>query len=667
MSFRWFLPVPAAKTHRRVLSRRPARKCRLGLEILEDRMTPATVTNLLDSGDGSLRDAIANTAAGGIVDFDASLTGMITLTSGQLVINKSLTVQGPGADRIAISGNDVSRIFEITDGTGTVINVSISGLELRNGLGTGGTAGNNAGAISLPGNENVTLDGLYVHDSVTAGNGGAIRIVDGNLTILNSTFANNRSLAAGPSTTNGGGAIKTATGLDSLTIRNSTFTGNSANAAGGALNLDGGDVIIETSTITNNTANADNLSGEPGGGISLIGTGAARTLRSTIVAGNRIGPSSTPSDISGTFIGTNVNNLIGRGLSGSNINDGENGNQVGPDSGTPLDPLLGAFQDNGGPMPTFSLQAGSPALDQGSNPSSLSNDQRGAGYARVAGTAADVGAFEAQLGITSAANATFTAGTAGTFTVATLGDVTGVSSTGSLPAGVTLVYNNDGTATLAGTPAAGSGGVYTLTLTASGVGPDATQTFTLTVNEAPTITGAAATTFNIRQAGSHHLTATGYPAAITFSTASALPAGVTLSASGLLSGTPTVSGTFAIAVVASNGVTPNATRTFTLTVQPQTLPASQVFAIAPLLYWPLGGGRFQGTFTLINLTKTTITGPVTVALTNLPKGVSVVSTTTVASLKPGQIAQVKVVFDNPQWRFLGFLGFSVFRTSVQIV
>ena len=51
---------------------------------------------------------------------------------------------------------------------------------------------------------------------------------------------------------------------------------------------------------------------------------------------------------------------------------------------------------------------------------------------------------------------------------------------------MTFVDNGDGTATLAGTPAAGTGGTYALTITATnGVAPDATQSFTLTVDQAP--------------------------------------------------------------------------------------------------------------------------------------------------------------------------------------
>jgi hypothetical protein len=91
--------------------------------------------------------------------------------------------------------------------------------------------------------------------------------------------------------------------------------------------------------------------------------------------------------------------------------------------------------------------------------------------------------------ITSANAATFTVGAAGSFTVTTTGSpVAALSEVGTLPSGVTFVDNGDGTATLAGTPAAGSIGTYALTLTASnGVPQDATQAFTLTVSAPPAV------------------------------------------------------------------------------------------------------------------------------------------------------------------------------------
>ena len=91
------------------------------------------------------------------------------------------------------------------------------------------------------------------------------------------------------------------------------------------------------------------------------------------------------------------------------------------------------------------------------------------------------------LTFASATSTTFTAGSPGTFTVTTVGNPAAtISLAGTLPAGVTFVDNGDGTGTLSGTPAAGSGGVYPLTFAAvNGVLPNSTQSFTLTVNEAP--------------------------------------------------------------------------------------------------------------------------------------------------------------------------------------
>src|SRR5438094_630357 len=92
---------------------------RLLLEVLEDRTVPSTVTNLADSGSGSLRDAIvaANAHPGAdTIDFAPGLQGTIALTSGELLITESVAIHGPGASRLAVSGNDASRVFEIASG-----------------------------------------------------------------------------------------------------------------------------------------------------------------------------------------------------------------------------------------------------------------------------------------------------------------------------------------------------------------------------------------------------------------------------------------------------------------------------------------------------------------------------------------------------------------------
>jgi Bacterial Ig domain/FG-GAP-like repeat len=176
--------------------------------------------------------------------------------------------------------------------------------------------------------------------------------------------------------------------------------------------------------------------------------------------------------------------------------------------------------------------------------------------------------------ITSANATTFTVGAAGSFTITTAGSppATTITLTGALPSPVTFTNNGNGTATLAGTPAAGTGGIYTLQVTASnGVSSPATQTFTLTVNQAPQITSAASATFTVGVAGSFTVTTTGFPVPTIGSTVG-LPTGVTFTDNG--NGTATIAGPpgagtggiYSITITAMNGVAPMATQTFTLTV-----------------------------------------------------------------------------------------------------
>src|SRR5712692_7931385 len=91
------------------------------LEVLEGRTLPSTFTvlNLADSGDGSLRAAIAAAEANpgpDAIQFANGVKGTITLTSGQLNITSDLTINAPGADKLTVSGNDSSRIFKVVGG-----------------------------------------------------------------------------------------------------------------------------------------------------------------------------------------------------------------------------------------------------------------------------------------------------------------------------------------------------------------------------------------------------------------------------------------------------------------------------------------------------------------------------------------------------------------------
>ena len=185
-------------------------------------------------------------------------------------------------------------------------------------------------------------------------------------------------------------------------------------------------------------------------------------------------------------------------------------------------------------------------------------------------TAAEV-VITAFQSFTSAASTTFTVGTAGSFQVTTaLTPTPSLSETGSLPSGVTFVDNLDGTATLAGTPALGTGGTYRFTLTAAN-GTDYTQNFVLTVDQPPIISTAHATTFTVGSVGTFTVTATGPPAPAISETGN-LPSGVGFVDNGngtaTLSGTPAVGtgGSYPFVVLAQNGLSPSAAQNFTLTV-----------------------------------------------------------------------------------------------------
>ncbi len=182
---------------------------------------------------------------------------------------------------------------------------------------------------------------------------------------------------------------------------------------------------------------------------------------------------------------------------------------------------------------------------------------------------------------TSASSATFTVGSAGKFSVTSTGVPANTISLGTAsgcakpPSGVTFSDAGD-TATLSGTPAAGTGGTYALCLTAAnGAGSPATQSFTLTVDQAPAFTSATSATFTVGSSGTFTVTATGFPAdTISLGTASGcakLPSGVTFSDTGntaTLSGTPAAGtgGTYALCLTASNGIGTAATQCLTLTI-----------------------------------------------------------------------------------------------------
>jgi predicted outer membrane repeat protein len=407
----------------------------------------------------------------------------------------------------------------------------------------------------------LTLQNSTLSGNTTGGAGGAILIGAG---ASISYCAITGNTAGGSSYGFGGGvAIENSapTTITDSTIANNAVNTSSSNGCGGGLYIWNAGATLINCTVSGNSENG----GRGGGGI-YINNGSVY-LTNTIVAKNTSTASFNGPDIHGT-VATANNDLIGINTS-LTITTG-NSNLIGTAS-TPLDPKLGNLANNGGPTQTMALLSGSPAIDAGTNsvlsaPTNLTLEQRG--YNRLYGSAVDIGAYEFGYqtpALTSATSTTFTTGTSGSFNVTATGfPAPTFTETGTLPSGVTL----SSAGLLSGTPAAGTVGTYTFTITASnGVAPNATQSFTLTVDQAPVITSATSTTFTTGTSGSFNVTATGFPAP-TFTETGTLPGGVTLSSAGLLNGTPAAGtgGTFNITITASNGVQPDATQSFTLIV-----------------------------------------------------------------------------------------------------
>ena len=110
--------------------------------------TTITVLNNNDNGSGSLRQAVASAGSGDSIVFAPAVTGTIALTGGELDVNQNLTVTGPGAATLAISGSTNSRVFNI----GSNVTVTISSLTICNGHTTNGANGLTVGNVGQPGN-----------------------------------------------------------------------------------------------------------------------------------------------------------------------------------------------------------------------------------------------------------------------------------------------------------------------------------------------------------------------------------------------------------------------------------------------------------------------------------------------------------------------------------
>jgi len=192
-----------------------------------------TVTNLNDGGAGSLRDTIAAAASGDFIQI--AVVGTITLTGGDLNIDKSLTIAGPGnPDSLRITrshapGTAPRRIFQFYR-AGTTLTVRLSGLTLSDGRASTGGGGALVAMADL-----TVLNCVFENNVATGEGGGAIKHSGGILEVGGCVFRNN-SAEDNPdnSLANDGGAIVSDTSDADRTFSNCVFTANRADGRGGS-------------------------------------------------------------------------------------------------------------------------------------------------------------------------------------------------------------------------------------------------------------------------------------------------------------------------------------------------------------------------------------------------------------------------------------------------
>jgi hypothetical protein len=288
-----------------------------------------------------------------------------------------------------------------------------------------------------------TLTRVRVLNNTAQRRGGGIdAYFQGVVTITDSVISGNIANDSG-----GGGLHLTWGGANyarpaTLHLRNSEVSGNAAPAAGGInlLNALAGSQTPATtanSSIINSTISGNTATTSTAGGIQLYGNVGLLLANATVamnaaqgatagsagirlVAGNNNGDTAQPANVPATL--TIDSSIVAGNAASTGTTPDLNGVAPYPGSVTvnnslvqthnasivisgagnlfDVAPVLGPLGLNGGPTRTHALLAGSPALNAGSNPLSLTTDQRGTGFPRVSGAAADMGAYESIVAAT---------------------------------------------------------------------------------------------------------------------------------------------------------------------------------------------------------------------------------------------------------------------------
>ena len=283
-----------------------------------------TVTNLADSGPGTLRDRLAAAVAGDTINF--GVTGTITLSSAELTVAVPASIYGPGPSLLAVSGNKNRRVFTVRGGP-----TQISGLTIRDGLAIGaegsqGQDGSNGQGGGIFNQSTLTLSNCVVSSNSVVGGlggqrhlgfvgsgggglGGGIYNAGANLFLFNCSFEGNSSLGG-----QGGGAVN-------------GDAGAAGNGLGGAICTIGGTNQITACTLLNNLAmggggGVSTNSGTAGNrgqgyGAGLYSESSVALFGSTISGGSAIGGASGSS--TGSGYGGGIYNITDLALSSCTI------------------------------------------------------------------------------------------------------------------------------------------------------------------------------------------------------------------------------------------------------------------------------------------------------------------------------------------------------------
>jgi beta-glucanase (GH16 family) len=353
-----------------------------------------TVTNLNNSGPGSLRQAAGLVANGGTVIFDPGLAGGTIPLSSPLVIpaGRHVTIDAAAAPGLELSGGDSDRVLIVDAGS----NATLKHLTVTDGYGWQLAGG-------ILNNGTLTLDHVTVTDNMMAtdagdfwqggggiynGDGATLHLVDSSVvgnnagwsgggiySFFNTTTLIERSTIAGNVSNDVGGGLRL---LGNATIINSTISGNESTGwYGGALFVTDGVVDLTNTTI------ADNVSPSFAQADVFVGTftaaNATLTLTNTIVASAAANCFYAPWGTGVVTLAAAHNNVFTDNTCFAGASD-----QVVGDAG------LDSLANNGGPTLTHALQADSPAIDEADPDVCPATDQRGV----ERDAACDVGAFE---------------------------------------------------------------------------------------------------------------------------------------------------------------------------------------------------------------------------------------------------------------------------------